>query len=149
MRPRFLLWSAIIPDKWKLKFVPSGTSAMDFAHYQSSTFVFLAHLPIPTKFNIGRIWDRLLAIIQYISRIWDGRQNVKSLIVWDFPDICKPGLTCSPPSEFRALLSERLELGFRPSYIIWAQATWSFEVNWHGIFGGSFYGVLVLFIHIF
>ena len=35
-RPRFLQWSAIIPDKWKLQFVPSGTSAMDFAHYQSS-----------------------------------------------------------------------------------------------------------------
>ena len=42
---RFLRWSAIISDKWKLKFVPSGTSAsvgvrrrpsaMDFAHYQS------------------------------------------------------------------------------------------------------------------
>ena len=29
-RPRFLRWSAIIPDKWNLKFVPSGTSAMDF-----------------------------------------------------------------------------------------------------------------------
>ena len=35
-RPRFLRWSAIIPDKWKLKFLPSRTSAMDFAHYQSS-----------------------------------------------------------------------------------------------------------------
>ena len=34
-RPRFLRWSAIIPDEWKLKFVSSGTSAMDFAHYQS------------------------------------------------------------------------------------------------------------------
>ena len=31
-RPRFLRWSAIIADKRKLKFVPSG---MDFAHYQS------------------------------------------------------------------------------------------------------------------
>ena len=54
---------------------------------QSHTFVFLAHFPITAKFNIGRIWDRLLAIIRYISRIWDSRQKVKSLIVWDFPDI--------------------------------------------------------------
>ena len=33
--PRFLRWSAIIPDKSKLKFVPSETLAVDFAHYQS------------------------------------------------------------------------------------------------------------------
>ena len=33
--PRFLRWSAIIHNKWKLKFVPSRTSVMDFAHYQS------------------------------------------------------------------------------------------------------------------
>ena len=32
---QILRWSAIIPDKWKLKFVSLGTSAMDFAHYQS------------------------------------------------------------------------------------------------------------------
>ena len=30
---RFLRWSVIIPDQWKLKFGPSRTSAMDFAHY--------------------------------------------------------------------------------------------------------------------
>ena len=35
MRPRFVRWSAIIPDKWKLKFALSGTWAMNFAHYQS------------------------------------------------------------------------------------------------------------------
>ena len=34
-RPRFLLWSAIFPNKWKLKFVLSRISVMDFAHYQS------------------------------------------------------------------------------------------------------------------
>ena len=28
-----------------------------------------------------------LAIIRYIGQIWDGRQKVKPLIVWDFPDI--------------------------------------------------------------
>ena len=34
-RPRFLRWSAIIPDKWKLKFVPSGTSASFGDGFQS------------------------------------------------------------------------------------------------------------------
>ena len=31
-----------------------------------------------------RLWDRLVAIILYIGKIWDGRQKVKSPIVWDF-----------------------------------------------------------------
>ena len=59
------------------------------------TFVFktqfLAHFPFSAKFIIGRIWDRLLAIIRYIGKIWDGREKVKSPIVWDFPDIWKKG----------------------------------------------------------
>ena len=59
------------------------------------TFVFktqfLAHFPFSAKFIMGRIWDRLLAIIRYIGKIWDGREKVKSPIVWDFPDIWKTG----------------------------------------------------------
>ena len=59
------------------------------------TFVFktqfLAHFPFPAKFIIGRIWDSLLAIIRYIGNSWDGREKVKSPIVWDFPDIWKTG----------------------------------------------------------
>ena len=59
------------------------------------TFVFkiqfLAHFLFPAKFIIGRIWDRLLAIIRYIGKIWDGREKVKSPIVWDFPDMWKTG----------------------------------------------------------
>ena len=47
----------------------------------------LAHFPFPAKFNIGRIWDRLLAFIRYIGKICYGRRKVKSLIIWDFPDI--------------------------------------------------------------
>ena len=39
MRPRFLRWSEMIPDKRELKFAPSGTSAMDVAHYQSPTLL--------------------------------------------------------------------------------------------------------------
>ena len=45
----------------------------------------LAHFPFPAKFNIGRIWT------DFKIKIWDCRQKVKSLIVWDFPDIWKPG----------------------------------------------------------
>ena len=53
----------------------------------SRKFQFLAHFPFPAKL-IGRIWVWLVAIIRYI---WDGRQKLKSPIVWDFPDIWKPG----------------------------------------------------------
>ena len=60
---------------------------------QSRKFQFLAHFPFPAKL-IGRIWVWLVAIIRYI---WDGRQKVKSPIVWDFPDIRKPGLKSKPP----------------------------------------------------
>ena len=89
-RPIFLRWSVIIPDKWKLKFVPTETSAVDFAHYQSPKLLgcslpiihlwFGGHFPFPAKFNIGRIWDRLLAIIRYIGKIWDVWQKVKSRV---------------------------------------------------------------------
>ena len=36
--------AAIIPDKWKLRFVQSGTSAMDFALYQSLSQINMASL---------------------------------------------------------------------------------------------------------
>ena len=55
-------------------------------------FQFLARFPFPAKYNFERIWDRLLEIILYIGKIVEGRQKVKSLIAWDFPDIWKPGL---------------------------------------------------------
>ena len=59
-------------------------------------FQFLAHFPFPAKFNIGRIW----AIIRYIGKIWDGRQKVKSLIVWDFPDMKKLSITYFFPDKY-------------------------------------------------
>ena len=52
---------------------------------------FLAHFPFAAKFIIERIWDSLLAIIRHIGNSWDGREKVKSPIVWDFPDIWKTG----------------------------------------------------------
>ena len=66
------------------------TSAMDFAHYQSpnTQVSIFGALSFPTKF-IGRIRERIVAIIRFI---WDGRQKVKAPIVWDFPDMWKPGL---------------------------------------------------------
>ena len=159
--------SATIPDKWKLRFVQSGTSTMDFALYQSlSHSVNMASLENTSDcyleslaqegrkndmvflvgFCLSRIeilaltsertqmywerrsisscasmllykccyicvqdsifgalsisrqihnreknWSRLLAIIRYIGKIWDGRQKVESLLVWDFPNIWKTG----------------------------------------------------------
>ena len=53
----------------------------------SHKFQFLVHFPFPTKF-IGRIKETIVAIIRYI---WDTRQKVKAPIIWDFPDIWKPG----------------------------------------------------------
>ena len=54
--PRFLRWSAIIPDKLTLTFVSSGTSVMDFGHYQSSKLLgsspLITHLC--TSFNFWR-----------------------------------------------------------------------------------------------
>ena len=41
--------------------------------------------------NREKNWSRLLAIIRYIGKIWDGRQKVESLLVWDFPNIWKTG----------------------------------------------------------
>ena len=65
------------------EFLPSGTSAMDFAHYQSPKL-----LGTSTIKQTWRLWDRPVAIIRrYVGKIWDGRQKVKSPIVWDFPDI--------------------------------------------------------------
>ena len=71
-------------------------------------FQFLAHFPFPFKFNIGRIW----AIIRYIGQIWDGRQKVKSLIVWDFPDIWKPGF------KHHLFLSRQIFLSLPISHIV-------------------------------
>ena len=87
MHPRFLQWSMIIPEKWKLKFESSRTSA----HYQSPKL--LGSSP-PVKNKQG-IWDTHLQIIQYIGKIWDGWQKYKPLIIWDFPNIWKLGLSSS------------------------------------------------------
>ena len=52
-RPRFLQWLAIIPDKWKLKFVLSGTSAMNFGHYQSPKLLGSSS-PMTNKHGVSR-----------------------------------------------------------------------------------------------
>ena len=65
------------------EFVLSGTSAMSFAHYQSPKLLGSS----PLSHITWRIWDRLVAIIWFIGKIWDGQQKVKPSIVWDFPDI--------------------------------------------------------------
>ena len=53
----------------------------------SRKFQFLTHFPFPAKFNIGRIRDSLVESIQYIGKVWDSRQKVKSPIVQEFPNI--------------------------------------------------------------
>ena len=84
--------------------VPSGTSAIDFAHYQSTKLLKCCYICVPFSIfgalSISRqIHNRKsgkgpsLANIRYIRKIWDGLQKVKFPIVWDFPDIWNPGLT--------------------------------------------------------
>ena len=46
-------WSAIIPNKSKPKFVLSGTSPMDFAHYQSPKLLGSSP-PIRNKHGVSR-----------------------------------------------------------------------------------------------
>ena len=78
--------------------LPSGTSAMDFAHYQSTKLLKCCYICVPFSIfgalSISRqIHNRKsgkgpsLANIRYIRKIWDGLQKVKFPIVWDFPDI--------------------------------------------------------------
>ena len=95
MCPRFLQWLVIIRDKWKLKFVAPGTSALVSGGFCSLPIP-LSPVPLSQLINmaslstsdiIGKIRVRPLANIGYISKIWDGCQKVKSLIFWDFPDI--------------------------------------------------------------
>ena len=44
--------------------------------------------PRPSQM-IGNIYDFEFSLV---GKIWDSRETVKSLIVWYFPDIEKPGL---------------------------------------------------------
>ena len=45
--------------------------------------------PHPSQ-TIGDIYDFEFSLV---DKIWDSRETVKSPIVWDFPDIWKPGLS--------------------------------------------------------
>ena len=75
-------------------------SVMDFARYQSPKLLGSSPSITNKYFIIGKFWDRPLAHIRYIGKIWDGRKKVKSPIVWDFPDIWKPGLVvCLPKAD--------------------------------------------------
>ena len=87
--PRFLRWSAIIHDKWKLKFVPSRTSVMDFAHYQSSKLLRTSPLSHINMASLGQTCGDYPIYGQNLGR----SAKRKIPIVWDLPDIWKPGLT--------------------------------------------------------
>ena len=103
-RPRFLQWPVIIPDKWKHKFVSSGPSAMISLFTNPLNCwapVFLSyicvHISIFGALSISRqiqYWENLG---QTSGDYPVYRQNLgrsvksKCRIVWDFPDIWKPG----------------------------------------------------------
>ena len=81
--PDFCVGRRSIPTNENSKFVSSGTSAMDYTHYQPPELLGSSP-PITNKtWCLSRIWDRLLVVIRYIRKIWDGRQKVKYPIVWE------------------------------------------------------------------
>ena len=53
------------------------------------TLPILQICPHPSQ-TIGDIYDFEFSLV---DKIWDSRETVKSPIVWDFPDIWKPGLS--------------------------------------------------------
>ena len=94
-------------------------SAIDFAHYQSTKLLKCCYICVPFSIfgalSISRqIHNRKsgkgpsLANIRYIRKIWDGRQKVKFPIVWDFPDIWKPGFTASDRNPILQAVHERM-----------------------------------------
>ena len=52
------------------------------------TLPILQICPRPSQ-TIGDIYDFEFSLV---GKIWDSRERVESPIVWDFPDIWKPGL---------------------------------------------------------
>ena len=53
------------------------------------TLSILQICPRPSQ-TIGGIYD------SEFSLVWDSRETIKSPIVWDFPDIWKPGFKLPP-----------------------------------------------------
>ena len=51
------------------------------------TLLILQIFPRPSQ-TIGDIYDFQFSLV---GKIWDSRETVKSPIVWDFPDVWKPG----------------------------------------------------------
>ena len=82
-REKFPDFYGITPDKWNPNLYRRGRQRC----ISLNTNHLSCWAPVPLSVR----WDRLLTFIRYIGKIWDGRQNEKSPIVWDFPDIWKPG----------------------------------------------------------
>jgi len=71
---------------------------MDFAHYESPKLLgssppmtqvsIFGALSISGQIHRETVRDRIVAIIRFIL---DSRQKVKCPVIWDFPDIRKPG----------------------------------------------------------
>ena len=60
---------------------------MDFAHYQSPKMLGTSPLSHINMASLGQTCG------DYAGKIWDVRLKETSPIVWDLPDIRKPGLT--------------------------------------------------------
>ena len=74
-------------------------------------FQFLAHFPfLPPNSIQGESGTDFWRLCDTIGKIWDGWQKVKSLIVWDFPDVWKPGFRLDYQSLFGTWASESLPL---------------------------------------
>ena len=56
------------------------------------TLLILQICPRPSQ-TIRDIYDFEFSLV---AKIWDSRETIKSPIVWDFPDIWKPGFKLPP-----------------------------------------------------
>ena len=77
------------PYKFEFSFVGNDCrpSQKSGTRRENKTLSILQICPRPSQ-TIGDIYDFDFSLV---SKIWDSREAVKSPIVWDFPDIWKPG----------------------------------------------------------
>ena len=78
------------PRRYKCEFSFVGNDRWNLRRVgKIETLPILQICPRPSQ-TIGDIYDFEFSLL---GKIWDSRETVKSPIVWDFPDIWKPGFT--------------------------------------------------------
>ena len=76
--------------------------------------------PRPSQ-TIGDIYNFEFSLV---GKIWDSRETVKSLIVWYFPDIRKPGLVLRKKSKRRSSALNKVDESF-----LWLKNYWAYSLG--------------------